>query len=182
MTKRSVLRTHAICDLALVVGGGRNPGVLLPCGVRVRCLDFPVRCNSPAIPAMPPITRTSKTVSDMGPSFANMALYKTCVICLRQSPDVQLDGCGYCCQLAGFSTEFAGLSKDSDELISSEHIEWADVIAVMEQRQKSRLNAMFGCYLSTKRVVVLHIPDRFDYMEPALVERLLPVLTRVFQA
>lgn len=82
----------------------------------------------------------------------------------------------------GFATDFAGLSKDADEQISSEHIEWADIIAVMERRQKTRLGTMFGAYLADKRVVVLNIPDRFDYMEPALIDRLTPVLERVLLA
>lgn len=81
----------------------------------------------------------------------------------------------------GFATDFAGLSRDADEQLSSDHIAWADVIAVMERRQKTKLNAAFGRYLAGKRVVVLDIPDRYGYMDPALVDRLTPVLQRVLK-
>lgn len=69
----------------------------------------------------------------------------------------------------GFTTDFAGLSNDADEKLSLDHIEWADTIIVMEQRQKKRLTALFGIALGQKRVVVLGVPDKFDYMQPELV-------------
>ncbi len=74
-----------------------------------------------------------------------------------------------CANRTGVETDFAGLSNDADEKLSSEHIEWADVIYVMEQRQKKRLISLFGSMLKTKRVVCLNVPDRFDYMQPELV-------------
>ncbi|WP_216822430.1 phosphotyrosine protein phosphatase [Pseudophaeobacter sp. EL27] len=55
----------------------------------------------------------------------------------------------------GFETDFAGLSKDADELLSSEHLGWADIIVVMEKRQKSKLSSQFSAHLVAKRVVVL---------------------------
>jgi len=51
----------------------------------------------------------------------------------------------------GGKADFAGLSHDADERVSSEHIEWADVIYVMEARPKKRLNALFGPRLGDKR-------------------------------
>ena len=69
----------------------------------------------------------------------------------------------------GGEADFAGLSHDADEKLSSEHIEWADVIFVMETRQKKRLNALFGPLLKDKRVVSLGVPDKFAYMQPELV-------------
>ncbi|MBL1437650.1 MAG: hypothetical protein COB08_015785 [Rhodobacteraceae bacterium] len=47
-------------------------------------------------------------------------------------------------------TDFGGLSHDVDEKVSSEQIEWGDVIYVMEARQKKRLNALFGPWLAQK--------------------------------
>jgi len=81
----------------------------------------------------------------------------------------------------GVEADFAGLSRDADERASSEHIDWAEVIAVMEARQKKRLNALFGPELRAKRVVVLGVPDRFAYGDPALVGRLTPLLWRILQ-
>ncbi len=65
--------------------------------------------------------------------------------------------------------DFAGLSNDADERLSLEQIEWADVIFVMERRQKKRLNFLFSGALKGKRVVSLDIPDKFGYMQPELV-------------
>ncbi|NSY37948.1 phosphotyrosine protein phosphatase [Leisingera sp. ANG59] len=75
---------------------------------------------------------------------------------------------------AGVEADFAGLSRDADERISVEHIAWADVIAVMEKRQRSKLAGQFGNLLAHKKVAVLGVPDNYGYMEPALVEVLEP--------
>ena len=69
----------------------------------------------------------------------------------------------------GVSSDFAGLSRDADERLSAEQVEWADVIAVMEARQKKRLSELYPSQLSGKKLVVLRVPDRFAYMDPALV-------------
>lgn len=53
---------------------------------------------------------------------------------------------------------------------------WADVIAVMEKRQKDKLYSQYGKLLAQKKVAVLGVPDKYHYMEPALVEVLEPKL------
>ena len=77
-------------------------------------------------------------------------------------------------------TDFAGLSRDADEKVSSEHLQWADQIFVMERRQKKRLTSMFSHHLADKKLAVLDVPDRFEYMQPELVDllyrRLTPIL------
>lgn len=76
----------------------------------------------------------------------------------------------------GVETDFAGLSNDADEQLPSEHIDWADIIFVMENRQKKKLSTSFSSHLHGKRVVVLGIPDKFAYMEDSLVAILRPKL------
>ncbi len=66
-------------------------------------------------------------------------------------------------------TDCGGLSKDADEVLSLDQIAWADVIIVMERRHKTRLTAQFGKHLRDTPVKVADIPDRYDYMEPALI-------------
>lgn len=66
----------------------------------------------------------------------------------------------------------AGLNDDAEVPLSPEQIEWADLILVMEKRHRVKLNRKFRRYLGGKRVVVLDIPDDYEYMEPALVELL----------
>jgi predicted protein tyrosine phosphatase len=79
----------------------------------------------------------------------------------------------------GFQADFAGLSNDADEKLSSEHVKWADVICVMEQRQRKRIVLLFGPILGAKRIVVLGVPDRYSYMDPDLVSLLTPKLRSI---
>lgn len=82
-----------------------------------------------------------------------------------------------CAGWAGIAADFAGLSNDADERLSAEQIEWADVIAVMEPRQRTRLNALYGPLLTGKQVSVLNVPDKYAYMDADLVALLTPRLT-----
>jgi predicted protein tyrosine phosphatase len=66
----------------------------------------------------------------------------------------------------------AGLNEDAVVPLSPEQIEWADIIVVMEKVHRIKLSKKFRKYLGGKRVVVLGIPDEYDYMDPKLVELL----------
>ncbi|MBW0158973.1 hypothetical protein [Sedimentimonas flavescens] len=46
---------------------------------------------------------------------------------------------------------------------------WADVIAVMEERQFERLKQRFGMSLKGKKLTCLDISDSYEFMEPVLV-------------
>jgi len=63
----------------------------------------------------------------------------------------------------------AGTAPDAETVVSADMIEWADVVFVMEQVHRKRLNERFGPLLRSKRVVVLGIPDRYPYMDPELI-------------
>jgi predicted protein tyrosine phosphatase len=64
----------------------------------------------------------------------------------------------------------AGLNHDAVVPLSPEQVRWADLICVMEKSHRNRLTKRFRKHLAGKRVVVLDIPDNYEYMEPALVE------------
>ncbi len=66
----------------------------------------------------------------------------------------------------------AGLNNDAEVPLCEEQVEWADLILVMETTHRNRLNRKFGKSLAGKRVVVLNIPDDYDYMDPVLVDLL----------
>jgi predicted protein tyrosine phosphatase len=82
-------------------------------------------------------------------------------------------------RIPGVEADFAGLSADADERLTAEQIDRADVVAVMERRQLARLKRQFGPRLGRARIVCLDVPDRYAYMEPALVARLQPRLDRI---
>ena len=63
----------------------------------------------------------------------------------------------------------AGTSSDADNPISLDLLAWADVIFVMETIHRQKLNQRFGSVLKKKRLIVLGIPDQYDYMDPELV-------------
>ena len=49
-------------------------------------------------------------------------------------------------------------------------MEWAEVVVAFEARHRRRLAAEFGELLRGRRVVVLGVPDRYAYLDPALVD------------
>ncbi|MBL8021678.1 MAG: phosphotyrosine protein phosphatase [Leptospirales bacterium] len=82
----------------------------------------------------------------------------------------------------GVETRSAGLNSNSQSPISLDDVEWADLIFVMEQTHRIKLQKAFGKSVGKKRIVVLNIPDQYDYMQPELIESIRekvdPVLAR----
>jgi predicted protein tyrosine phosphatase len=72
----------------------------------------------------------------------------------------------------GVETDSAGLTEYAEVPLSSEQVEWADIVIVMEKVHRKRLNQKFGKALKGKRIAVLGIPDDYTYMDPELVELL----------
>lgn len=76
----------------------------------------------------------------------------------------------------GHEVRSVGTEPGARIRISSGHIGWADLIFVMEKKHLRRLEAKYGDELAGRRVVTLHVPDDYDYMDDALVERLTAVV------
>ncbi|MEO5713918.1 MAG: low molecular weight protein tyrosine phosphatase family protein [Luteolibacter sp.] len=72
----------------------------------------------------------------------------------------------------GVEVDSAGLSPDAEVPLEAEQLEWADLILVMEKAHRTRLNRSFGKFLTGKKVVVLDIPDDYDFMDAKLVSLL----------
>lgn len=49
-------------------------------------------------------------------------------------------------------------------------LEWADLIFAMEKRHKQRLVEKFPEETRRKKIIVLDIPDEYQYMDEELVE------------
>lgn len=72
----------------------------------------------------------------------------------------------------------AGTDNDADNPLSGELVEWADLIVVMERQHRTKVQKRFRASLRGKRIVCLDIPDRYAFMDPALVELLQTRLAR----
>lgn len=72
----------------------------------------------------------------------------------------------------GYDVRSSGLNKDAITTLTSELVEWADYIFVMEQSQRNKLQKKFKRFLNKQRVINLDIPDEYDYMDDALVRLL----------
>ncbi|MBM0742673.1 low molecular weight protein tyrosine phosphatase family protein [Phormidium sp. CLA17] len=109
----------------------------------------------------------SKTLSySIKPLF--MKLLFVCSKNRLRSPTAEAVFAGY----EGLEVDSAGLDREAEILLSSEAIQWADIIFVMEKSHRSKLSRKFQSYLKCKRVICLDIPDEYEYMESALVELL----------
>lgn len=80
----------------------------------------------------------------------------------------------------GLEVESAGLDREAEAPLSSEAVQWADYIFVMEPAHRRKLAQQFQPWLKGKKVICLHIPDHYEYMQPKLVEllkqKVLPLL------
>ena len=83
----------------------------------------------------------------------------------------------------GIEVASAGTARDAEDPISSELIAWADLIFVMEKRQRDKLARTFRGALKNKQIVILDIPDTYEYMDPELIRllrrKVLPFLPRL---
>jgi len=72
----------------------------------------------------------------------------------------------------GVETDSAGLAPDAEVRLSGDQLHWADLVVVMEKSHRTKLRRGYARALGGTRVVCLDIPDRYEFMEPALIELL----------
>ena len=74
--------------------------------------------------------------------------------------------------MPGINTLSAGTNRDAEVPLSDELVEWADVIFAMERTHRNKLTKKHRAALKDTRVIVLDIPDEYDFMDEALVRLL----------
>jgi len=72
-------------------------------------------------------------------------------------------------EIPGLDVLSAGTNHDAVTPLSSELVEWADKIFVMENMHREKLQKRFRSSLKGKKIICLGIPDNFSYMDPELV-------------
>ena len=63
----------------------------------------------------------------------------------------------------------AGVDPEATVRVTRELLEWADLIFVMEKRQRNIVHKRFRGIYQAKTMICLYIPDRYNFMDPALI-------------
>ena len=64
----------------------------------------------------------------------------------------------------------AGTEPSARIRLTAKLIAWADIIFAMEKRHKQRMMENFAFETDGKQIVILNIPDEYQYMDVELVE------------
>ena len=72
----------------------------------------------------------------------------------------------------GIEVDSAGISNGASVVLSSDQVDWADMIFVMEKSHRNKLMRQFRERLKNKRVICLDIPDDYEFMDSTLVHML----------
>ena len=67
-----------------------------------------------------------------------------------------------------FGGKYAGVFVN----LKKEDLEWADIVYVFEERQRSEIGKQFPTQYLKKRILNLEIPDTYGYMDEGLVDLL----------
>jgi predicted protein tyrosine phosphatase len=69
-----------------------------------------------------------------------------------------------------YSVKSAGTENSARVKITAGLIGWADIIFVMEEKHRSRIQEKFRDSLLDKPIHVLNIPDNYQFMDEELIE------------
>jgi predicted protein tyrosine phosphatase len=69
----------------------------------------------------------------------------------------------------GLEVRSAGLDAACPRPLTAELVAWADRLFVMEQRHREAIRRRFKQALGAKPLIVLGIPDNYDFMQEELV-------------
>ena len=69
-----------------------------------------------------------------------------------------------------YAARSAGTSDSARIKITAGSIDWADKIFVMEKRHLAIIKRKYPSEIEGKQIVVLGIPDDYQYLDPELIE------------
>ena len=73
---------------------------------------------------------------------------------------------------AGLHVKSAGTEPSAGTEVTAEHIEWADLIFVMEKKHEQSMLDKYPLQTGQTQIVVLDIQDEYRFMDPVLVEKI----------
>lgn len=71
-----------------------------------------------------------------------------------------------------YEARSAGTENSARIKVTAGHIGWADMIFCMEKKHAARLDERFASETAEKPLIVLRIPDEYQFMDPALIDLL----------
>ncbi|KRE29847.1 low molecular weight protein tyrosine phosphatase family protein [Paenibacillus sp. Soil522] len=71
--------------------------------------------------------------------------------------------------VGGHEVRSAGTEENARIKVTEGHIGWADIIFAMEKKHVRRLHHKYSDALIGKKLICLHIPDEFEYMNEDLI-------------
>ena len=78
---------------------------------------------------------------------------------------------------ANHSVKSAGTDKGARIKLTEKHLIWADIIFVMENKHRQIIKQKFQAILYTNKIIVLDIPDEYQYMDEELILSLKTAVT-----
>ena len=76
------------------------------------------------------------------------------------------------CGVPGYEVRSAGTQPAARVVITAGHIGWADIIFAMEKRHLRQIREKFPGATASKRMIALHIPDDYEFMQAELIDEL----------
>lgn len=73
---------------------------------------------------------------------------------------------------ADLNVKSAGTSASAKNKLTAKTILWSDIIFVMEKKHKERMIENFPQEVEEKNIIILDIPDEYQFMDPELIEEL----------
>ena len=80
-----------------------------------------------------------------------------------------------------FWVDSAGIHQSADTVLEPEHLEWADVILVMENSHRKFISQTYPELFRKRKIVCLAIPDEFRFMQPELISILEEKVEHAYQ-
>ena len=80
-----------------------------------------------------------------------------------------------------YKTKSAGVSELATNSLTSELLEWADIVFVMEDWQREFIAEKFPKLYSKKKIINLDIPDMYYFMDENLIKSLTEKVIKVVE-
>lgn len=81
-----------------------------------------------------------------------------------------------------FLVQSAGTAPSARIKVNEKMMNWAEMIFVMEKKHKERLQQKFTSIAPEIEIIVLDIPDDYQYMDPELIELLETSVMECFES